>query len=94
MPYSDDYKIVKNVPVTQATTGYFSANGRNHVIIMNEELYMANLKHLLINPNQLRHYQTIVNDGSYDEKVIWIENPDRDLVMCLESEGTTIYFDT
>ena len=53
---------------------------------------MPTLKHSLINPNQLRHYQTIVKDGPYDEqKRMWIEASDGDLVICLKSEGTITY---
>ena len=36
----------------------------------------------------------IVKDDHYDEKGIWIENSEGEFVMCLESEGTTMYFDT
>ena len=62
---------------------------------MNETFHMPTLKHSLINPNQLRHYQTIVKDGPYDEqKRMWIEASDGDLVMCLKSEGTIIYVHT
>ena len=69
LPYSDDYELVKDVPVVYAETGYTSVNDRSYIVIMNEELYMPNLKHSLINPNQLRHYQTIsefVYFGFYD----------------------------
>ena len=44
-----------------------------NIIIMNEVLHILTLKHSLINPNQLRHYQTIVNDDPYDEQRLWIE---------------------
>ena len=44
-----------------------------NIIIMNEALHILTLKHSLINPNQLRHYQTIVNDDPYDEQRLWIE---------------------
>ena len=62
-----------------------------NIIIMNEALYMPTMKNSLINPNQLRHYQTIVKDDPYDEQRMWIEAYDGDLVKCLKSEGTIMY---
>jgi hypothetical protein len=52
-PYSDKYEAVKGVPVIQAATGYTSTNGRNYILIFNEALWMENLDHSLVNPNQL-----------------------------------------
>ena len=91
MPYSDEYEPVKNVPVVQAATGYTSSNGRSYIIVFNEAL---SLDHSLINPNQLRHFHTTVQDNPYQEGGMYIESPGGELVLGLESEGTTIFFDT
>ena len=94
MPYSDEYEPMKSVPIVKAATGYTSSNGRNYIIVFNEALHMPKLNHSLINPNQLRHYQTIVVDNPYDPEGMRIESPDGSLVMSLKSKGTTVYFDT
>lgn len=93
-PYSDAYESVKDVPVVQAATGYTSVTGRNYIIIFNEALYMPSLDHSLINPNQLRHFQTTVKDNPYEIGGMIIRSPDQDLTLCLKSAGTTIYFDS
>ena len=93
-PYSDEYEPVKNVPVVQAATGFTSVTGKEYIIIFNEALYMPLLDHSLVNPNQLRHHQTVVMDNPYDPQGMVIESPDKELIMCLKSAGTTIYFDS
>ena len=82
-PYSDAYESVKNVPVVQAATGYTSITGKEYILIFNEALYIPSLDHSLVNPNQLRHYQTIVKDNPYDLDGMIIESPEKELIMCL-----------
>ena len=75
IPYSYENEPVKDVPIVQAATGFTSANGRNYIVIFNEALYMPNLDHSLINPNQLRHFHATVRDNPYDPEGMWIESP-------------------
>ena len=75
-------------------TGYTSSAGKSYILIFNEALYMPTLDHSLINPNQLRHYQTTVQDNPYHEKGMHIVSPNEEITMCLESAGTTIFFDS
>ena len=53
MPYSDDYEAQKGVPIVQVATGHTAANGQRTILIFNKALWMPELPHLLINPNQL-----------------------------------------
>ena len=39
-PLSDKYTPMKDVPIVSAATGYTSANGRNYILVLNEELYI------------------------------------------------------
>jgi len=93
-PYSDDYTPVKDVPIVQAATGYTSANGRDYLLIVNEALYMPNLDHSLLNPNQLRHFNIDVQDNPYADEPMSITSQDDGFTACLLSQGTTIYLDT
>ena len=64
-PYRDDYSPIKNVPIIQAATAYQSEyTGQTYILILNEALWMGNaMPHTLINPNQLRHFGTMVQDN-------------------------------
>lgn len=93
-PYSDDYEPIRGVPIVQAATGYTSANGRDYILIFNEALWMENLDHSLVNPNQLRHFESEVQDNPYSDEPMSITSPDGEFVACLLSQGTTIHFDT
>jgi hypothetical protein len=94
-PYSDDYAPVKNVPIVTAATGYTSASGMNYILLFPEALYLPNLAHSLFNPNQLRHFGTIVQDNPYDStKPMSITTRDREFTACLQSKGTDIFLTT
>ena len=55
MPYSDEYEAKKSVPIVQIATGYTADNGQRTILILNETLWIPELEHFLMNPNQLRH---------------------------------------
>jgi hypothetical protein len=93
-PYSDDYAPVKNVPIVTAATGYTSSNGRNYILLFPEALYLPNLDHSLFNPNQLRHFGTIVQDNPYATEPMSITTHDGEFTACLQSKGTDIFLTT
>ena len=93
-PYSSQYEPIRNVPIATAATGYTSADGRDYILIFHEALWMPSLDHSLINPNQLRAYDVMVQDNPYSEQPMQITNPDGEFTACLVSKGTTIYMDT
>ena len=82
-PYNPSCKPLYNVPIVSgATTVTDSITGNSLIMIINEALYYGKkLDHSLINPNQLRCYETMVWDNPFD--------PYRDL--CIKTgDGNTI----
>ena len=49
--YNDYYEPINNVPVVKAATEYTSSDGRNYILILNESLWIPNMKYSLLNPN-------------------------------------------
>ena len=95
MPYSDQYEPRTGIPIATVATGYTSQTGKSCIIIINEAIVMHDLEHSLLNPNQFRHFGTVVQDNPYDpHQPMEISTPERNLVVALKSSGTTIYFDT
>ena len=94
-PFSDKYTPMKDVPIVSAATGYTSANGRNYILVFNEALYIKEMQHTLINPNQCRHFGAEIQDNPYDaDKPMAISSPDSEFTACLQLEGTIIFLDT
>ena len=58
---------MKDILVVSAATGFMFANGRNYILVFHEELYMPNMRHTLINPNQCQHFGAKVQDNPYHE---------------------------
>jgi hypothetical protein len=75
-PYLDTYDPIPDVPIVTAATGYTSSNGLNYILVVPEALYMPTLDHSLFNPNQLRHFGSMVQDNPYDSQPMVIQNPD------------------
>ena len=67
MPYSKKYKPVNYVPIVTAATGYTACNGKEYILIINEEFWLPDLNHTLVNPNQLRHYGLLVQDNPFHQ---------------------------
>ena len=55
-PYNDAYETIENVPIVSGSTAYDHPDGTTSILIFNEALYYGNqMKHSLINPNQVRY---------------------------------------
>ena len=93
-PYSDQYEMITDVPIITAATGYTSSNGLNYIIVVPEALYMPSLDHSLFNPNQFRHFGSLVQDNPYDAAPMVIQNPEHTFTACLQSAGTDIFITT
>ena len=94
-PYIADYEPVKGVPIVCAATAWQSPNtGQVYILGFNEALYMPNLNHSLLNPNQLRHHGTVVQDNPVSSAPIHIRTEDASFSMPLEMAGCTIFADT
>ena len=98
MPYSDTYQPMVDIPIVQAATGYTAPDGSQYILVFNEAIYMPDMDHSLLNPNQLRHFDVDVEDNPYCGRQMTIRKTDpdhdEDFVATLKSRGTVIYIDT
>ena len=62
-PFSDTYDPMKNIPIIMAATGFISTIWRQYILVFNEDLYINNMNHRLINPNQLQNFDTELQDN-------------------------------
>ena len=94
-PFSNKYTPMKDVPIVSAAIGYTSANGQNYILLFNEELYIKEMQHTLINPNKCQHFGAEVQDNPYDDdKPMATSSPDPEFTACLQLEGTIVFLDT
>ena len=66
-PFSEKLTPMKDIPIVSAATGFTSENGRNYILVFHEALYMLDMRHALINPNQCRYFGAKVQDNPYHE---------------------------
>ena len=82
---------MKNIPIITAATGFTSTTGRQYILVFNETLYIKDMDHKLINPNQLRHFDTEVQDNPYHATdPMSITSPNGEFMACLQSQGKNI----
>ena len=94
-PFSNNYMPMKDVPIVSAAIGYTSANGRNYILVFNEELYIKEMQHKLINPNQCQYFGVEIQDIPYNaNKPMAISSTDSEVSACLQWEGKIIFIDT
>ena len=93
-PYTDRYAPITGAPIVSAAIGYTARDGKEYILIYNQALWMPEVDHLLINPNQLRHFGIHVQDDPYADLPMTVTDHDRKFTICLKSSGTTIYIDT
>jgi hypothetical protein len=91
-PYRDDYQPVSNVPIVNAATAWQSpVTGSVYILILNEALWMGDsMNTTLINPNQLRHYGTKVQDDPTSPHPLSIITADDEFSMELSMQGTIV----
>ena len=98
MPYSDTYQPIVDIPIVQAATGYTAPDGSQYILVFNEAIYMPDMDHSLLNPNQLRHFGVDVEDNPYCGRQMMIKKDDpdhdEDFAAILNSQETVIYIDT
>ena len=95
-PYRDDYEPVTNIPIVKAATAWQSPHtGQVYILIFNEALWMGDtMETTLLNPNQLRHFGTKVQDDPTSDKPLSIITEDEEFCMDLHMQGTIIFMDT
>ena len=95
-PYRDDYESALNVQIVHAATAWQSPHtGQTYVLVLHEALWMGDhMAHSLINPNQLRHYGTKVQDDPTSDRALSIITEDNEFCMELKMTGTVVYANT
>ena len=95
-PYRDDYESIKNVPIVTAATAWQSPiTGQTYILVLNEAIWMGEtMDHTLLNPNQLRHYGTRVQDDPTSAYPLSIITEDNEFCMELTMSGTIVYAET
>jgi len=91
-PYRDDYEAISNIPIVHAATAWQSKQtGQTYILVFHEALWMGDtMDHSLINPNQLRHYGTMVQDDPTSRRPLSIITEDNEFCMNLEMDGTIV----
>ena len=74
MTYSDEYESVKAIQEVQCATGYTSTTGQCLNIILNKVLYFTNLGQTQRYLSQVRLYNIMLQDNSYDPNRMAIES--------------------
>ena len=94
--YTDEYDAITDVPVVRGATLWTDQHtNEEYILIFNEALWMGDtLAHSLINPNQLRPFDTLVQDNPYHTDPLGIKPPQYKFVIPLRTAGTIIYADT
>ena len=94
-PFPDTYEPMKDVDIVLSATGFKSVTGQQYTLLFHEALYMPELDHTLINPNELRQFHTQVQDNPYHvTEPMNITNPSGYFTACLEYQGTDIFLKT
>ena len=76
-PFSGKDTPMKDILIVSAATGFTSENGRNYILVFHEALYMPDMRHALINPNQCQQFGSKVQHNPYHEELLMsIESPD------------------
>jgi hypothetical protein len=69
--------------------------GQTYILVLNEALWMGkSLDHSLINPNQLRHFGTKVQDDPTSDRPLSIITEDNEFSMELTMAGTIVHVNT
>jgi hypothetical protein len=84
------------VPIVHAATAWQSAHsGQTYILVLHESLWMGDtMQHTLINPNQLRHFGTKVQDNPMSEHPLSIIMEDDEFCMELFMDGMIVFAET
>ena len=84
------------MPIVHAATAWQSIEtGQTYILVLNESIWMGDtMSHTLINPNQLQHFGTKVQDIPMSYEPLSIITEDKEFCMELSMAGTICYFDT
>ncbi len=93
VPYSSDYKPIKDVPIVNASTAHTNEKtGETLILRFNQALwYGKKLSISLLNPNQIRHFGLVVSDDPTDKACV-LGIVGNDFIAPFEMSGTTVLF--
>ena len=93
-PYKPSCKPLYNVPIVSgATTVMESITGNSFIMVTNKAIYYGRkLDHSLINPNQLKCYETMVWDNPFDPYTNLCIKTDNGNTIDMTPHGTKIGF--
>ena len=95
-PCNDSYEPITSVPIVSGASTYHHPNGESYILIVNEALYYGNmLKHMLLNPNQVRHHGHGYWDNPYDQdRPLGIELNEEGIWIPMKYNGTKLSFES
>ena len=93
--YSDTLDTLKSVPVVCGATAWTHPDTSEvFILVFHEGLDMRDImSDSLLNPNQLHHFGTRVQDNAYDGVPLFMESVDGEVVMPMWSDGNVIFVD-
>lgn len=96
MSYYKECIAKKNVLSIQVVMVYAMVYGRRYMLIINEALYIIDLKNSLMCTSQLRHYNIEFHDNPYEIEPMTADKSVENeyLTACLKSKGANIFPDT
>jgi hypothetical protein len=94
IPFTNDYKPMKDIPVVSAATAWTNDETGEVVILYFHQIlwYGKRLQHSLLNPNQIRHYGRPLCDDITDRSRPFGIDIDSEFIIPFTMSGTNIYF--
>lgn len=91
VPYSPEYKPIKNIPIVSAVTAVQSPEtGEVAILLFHQGLWYGNkMPSSLINPNQIRHIGHMVNNDPTDKDRYFGISTNQEFDIPFEMVGTT-----
>jgi hypothetical protein len=93
-PFLESYEPIKEVMVARCGTVWTSPDtGREYLLVGDQMLWFGNqMKHSLINPNQIREYGLPVYDDPFSKSLFGIDG--NETFIPFNTTGTIVHFDT
>ena len=95
-PYTNAYEQIKSAKIACAGTAWtLPALGDTYILVFNEGLWMRyQMDHILVKPNQIRHFGIMVQDNPYGDVPLYVMTEDGDFMLPIAVQGTNIMSDT
>eukprot|EP00986_Skeletonema_menzelii_P007458 scaffold2934_cov146-Skeletonema_menzelii.AAC.1 len=92
--FHNEFEQLTDVHVVDAATGWFHPDtGKLYILVIKQGLWMPDMDHSLINPNQIRDFGIDLHDNPYDMgRKFGIAH--EDAFIPFHTSGATVFFDT